>query len=79
MLDFQPKLPKGRLKLKFQTAFFFFNPSNSIKPNHLTFIHADADFLSDLQFVRIVVGVETPNQIAVLRMGEDETRTFGGG
>ena len=50
-----------------------------IQSNHLTFIHADADFLSGLRFVRIVVGVETPNQIAVLRMGEDETRIFGGG
>ena len=70
----------GRLKLNFQTAFFFFSiPSNSIKPNNLTFIHADADFLSGLRFVRIVVGVGIPNQIAVLRMGEGKACAFGEG
>lgn len=57
-------------------AFFFLNPST--QPNDLTFIHADTDFLSGLRFVRIVVGVETPNQTTILQMGEDETRTFGG-
>lgn len=57
----------------------FLNPSNSIKPNNLTFIHTDADFLSGLRFVRIVVGVGIPNQIAVLRMGEGEACAFGEG
>ena len=41
--------------------FLFFNPSHSIKPNNLIFIHADADFLSGLRFVRIVVGMGIPN------------------
>lgn len=59
--------------------FLFLNPSNSIKPNDLIFIHADADFLSSLRFVCIVVGVGIPNQIAVLRMGEGEACAFGEG
>ena len=71
---------KGRLKNVFSDGLFLFlNPSNSIKPNHLTFIYADADFLSGLQFVRIVVGVGIPNQIAVLQMGENKAPTLGGG
>ena len=49
-----------------------------IKSNHPTFIRTDTDFLSGLRFVRIVVGVETPNQTTILQMGENKAPTLGG-